>query len=143
MSFFVGEYRVSLDDKGRMRVPNKLREQLKSGYVLFAGTGNCIVLSTSEYFKEKYYPKIMEAQLSELDKQEASRMLGSTMQTPDEDGQGRFMLQSNLKKFAHISKKIVFLGVFDRIEIWSEEVYDKKYSIDKLDMTKVVKVLEI
>lgn len=143
MSFFVGEYRVSLDDKGRMRVPNKLREQLKSDYVLFAGTSNCIVLSTREYFQEKYLPKIIGSLMSESEKQEAMRMLGSTMQTPEEDGQGRFMLQQKLKDVAHIKKKMVFLGVFERIEIWSEEVYDKKYSIDKLDMNKVVKVLEI
>lgn len=141
--FFCGEQRLSLDDKGRMRIPNKLRAKLDDEYVIYAGTNDCLFVISQKAFQEKYYDLIQDTLLSEEEKQEAFRKLSSTVQVPEEDNQGRFILQSKLKSIANIKKKMVFLGVLDRIEIWSEEVYDSKYSSENINMMDVARTLNI
>lgn len=143
MFFCTGEQRLSLDDKGRMRIPMKMFEKLGKDFVVYAGTNDCLFVVPMKDFQEKYYEISQDLLLNEKEKQEALRKLSSTVQVPEIDAQGRFILQPKLKAVAKISKKMVFLGVMDRIEIWSEEVYDARYSVDNIDMTEVVNTLKI
>ena len=70
-------------------------------------------------------------------------MFSSTVFTPEEDAQGRFILPAKLREYAKINKKMVFLGAMNRVEIWSEEKYDEVYGIDKLDINGAVRALGI
>ena len=49
------------------------------------------------------------------------------MSIPEEDNQGRFVLDANLRRIAKIQKDVVFVGMFDRIELWSAEIYNERF----------------
>lgn len=145
--FVCGEIRMALDDKGRLRVPMKFRLALgegdcKANYVIYAGTNGSLIVETERSFKKRICDPMLDVPISDHVKQDAFRKLCSTLQTPEEDNQGRFVLQSKLKILAGIKKKVVFLGVGDRIEIWSEEVYDGNFAPENIDMNAVFEALE-
>lgn len=142
MQFF-GVHKLVLDEKNRMRIPNKFRAKLNDNYIICGGTGGCLFVLGEEEFNALFTDKLNELKLSEEEKQDALRALSSTMQVPEEDAQGRFVLQSNLKSFASINKKLVFVGVLNRIEIWSEEAYEAKWGQIKPDINAVVKLLKV
>lgn len=51
----------------------------------------------------------------------------ATMSIPEEDNQGRFVLDANLRRIAKIQKDVVFVGMFDRIELWAAETYNERF----------------
>ena len=140
---FCGEYRLSLDEKGRMRIPNKLRAKLGAEYVMYAGTSGSLIIVPQKDFDEKYADQMANTRLMDAEEQRAFRILCSTTFEPEEDAQGRFVLPAKLKTIAKIKKKMVFLGVIDRIEVWSEESYDESFDPAKIDMDAVVNTLLI
>ncbi|MBR1746797.1 MAG: cell division/cell wall cluster transcriptional repressor MraZ [Clostridia bacterium] len=140
---FCGEYRLSLDDKGRMRIPNKLRAQLEDEFVISAAPGGCLMLLPRKEFERRFTARTETLNLRDRAEQTALRKLCSTACIPEEDSQGRFVLPAKLKTLGGIKKKLVFLGVVDRIEIWSEERYDEDYDPESIDMDEVVDALVI
>lgn len=124
MAFF-GEYNLQLDDKSRMRIPAKLRAQIAGNFYILNGTGGCLFVMTEEKFN-KYVEKFASVPVSDFVAQNAIRRITSSVVQPDEDNQGRFVLPAKAKEYARIDKRVVFIGVNDRMEIWSEEVYNEK-----------------
>ena len=141
---YLGEYRVTLDDKGRMRIPNKIKSQLGSNTVtICAGTDHCLFLMTEKEFSEKIIDLAEETPFKAFPKQKALRMFSSTVFVPEEDAQGRFVLPQKLKAYSGIDKKIVFLGAIDRVEIWSEEAYEAEFGLDEININSAVEILGI
>lgn len=139
---FLGVHKISLDEKGRIRIPSKFRAKLKDDYLLCGGTGNCLFVLNGDDYENLFGESFLDAKLSDSNVQESMRALCSLVQEPEEDSQGRFVLQTNLKEYADIKKKIVFVGVMNRIEIWPEEIYDQRWSKSKPDIDKAVKNLD-
>ena len=125
---FFGTHKLSLDDKNRMRLPAKFRAKIGNDFVLCLGTDGCLFVMSEEEFSN-FISKIENVPLSSHDKQNAIRAITSKIFTPEEDNQGRFILPSELKRIVKINKKVVFMGVMNRIEIWSEELYNEKFGI--------------
>ncbi|MDD4120062.1 MAG: division/cell wall cluster transcriptional repressor MraZ [Clostridia bacterium] len=122
---FFGEYHLQLDDKNRMRIPNKLRNLIGEEYYLLHGTGGCLFVMPPDEF-EKIAEKIDSIPLSNLKAQDAVRKIMSSLIIPEEDSQNRFILPQKARDYAGIQKQVVFIGVNKRIEIWSEEKYIEK-----------------
>lgn len=122
---FFGEYHLQLDDKNRMRIPNKLRNLIGEEYYLLHGTGGCLFVMPPDEFK-KFAEKIDSIPLSNLKAQDAVRKIMSSLIIPEEDSQNRFILPQKARDYAGIQKQVVFIGVNKRIEIWSEEKYIEK-----------------
>lgn len=122
---FFGEYHLQLDDKNRMRIPNKLRNLIGEEYYLLHGTGGCLFVMSPDEF-EKIAEKIDSIPLSNLKAQDAVRKIMSSLIIPEEDSQNRFILPQKARDYAGIQKQVVFIGVNKRIEIWSEEKYIEK-----------------
>lgn len=140
-TMFFGTHRLSLDDKNRMRLPAKFRAKMGDDFVLFLGTDGCLFVMSEEEF-ENFIKKIENVPLSAHDKQNAIRAITGRVYIPEEDAQGRFILPSELKKAANINKKVVFMGVRNRIEIWSEEIYDAKFSLSENTMDAAIDALK-
>lgn len=141
---YLGEYRVTLDDKSRMRIPNKIKAQLGSDAVtICAGTDHCLFLMTEKEFSENIIDLAMETPFKSFPKQKALRMFSSTVFVPDEDAQGRFVLPQKLKTYSGIDKRVVFLGAINRVEIWSEEAYEEQFGLDEININNAVEVLGI
>jgi MraZ protein len=138
---FFGTHHLSLDDKNRMRLPAKFRAKIGDDFVLFLGTDGCLFVMSEQEF-ENFISKIDAVPLSAHDKQDAIRAITSRVFIPEEDAQGRFVLPAELKKAADIDKKITFMGVRNRIEIWSSQVYDNKFGGSAASIDNAVDALK-
>lgn len=121
----VGEYSHQIDNKNRIRIPNKLRGNETSLY-FGKGTNGCIFVFTYEVITETL-EKLREITLSDADRQKSLRSFTKSFHQVDCDGQGRMIIPSDLKDFAKIKKDVVICGVGTRVEIWAKEVHDKYY----------------
>jgi MraZ protein len=123
-----GEYNQQIDEKGRVRVPAKLKSQLCENVTVTKGTNGCLFLFSSKMWHEGLSQKLSLVPLSDLSMQKSLRVFFSSADTLEEDNQGRCLLPRNLREFAKIKKDIVFIGVGNRAEIWAKEVYDSYMS---------------
>jgi len=121
---FIGEYQHNIDPKGRLAVPAKFRPVLTKGAVVTKEVDNCLSLYTKDEW-EKYADKIAALPTSKTDARAFARFkLGSAMDL-EIDKQGRMLVPEYLRKSAGISKKVVILGLYNRLEIWDQAKWNK------------------
>lgn len=120
---FIGEYQATIDDKGRISIPAKFRPQLSEKVVVTRGLDNSLFLYTLEEWK-KLAEKLASLPISTANTRAFSRLMLAGAMDCEIDKQGRIILPGYLKDFAKIQKKIVFAGLFNRIEVWSEELWN-------------------
>lgn len=122
---FIGEYNGTIDDKARISIPAKFRSSLsKSQVVVTRGLDNSLVLYTLDEWK-KLAEKLASLPISTANTRAFSRLMLAGAMDCDIDKQGRIVLPGYLKEFAKIQKKLVFAGMYNRIEIWGEELWEK------------------
>lgn len=138
---FFGTHRLSLDDKNRMRLPSKFRAKIGDDFVLCQGTDGCLFVMSEPEF-ETFINKIDNVPLSNHEKQNAIRAITSRVYLPEEDAQGRFVLPQELKRTSSINKKLVFMGVRNRIEIWGEEKYEQLFQNDENSIDNAIDALQ-
>ena len=126
---FLGEYQHSIDQKGRVILPAKFREELADGMVIAMGLDKCLFVYTpAEWAKLEDSIREMPLISNQNARAFTRRLLsGATKGAPDK--QGRVSLPQNLRDFAGISKDVVVIGVGSRAEIWDKEVW-AKYSAE-------------
>jgi len=128
---FFGEFNYQLDEKNRVRIPSKLRNEFAGSYVVTKGTNNSLFIFAKEYFQTQFVERLNEIPVFDIEAQRPIRALLSSSFEVEEDKQGRFVVPANLKEFANITKDIVFVGVGNRLELWSLENWKKYNSLDK------------
>ncbi len=114
---FIGEYSHNLDDKGRLAIPVKFRDQLKKGAVVTRGLDNCLFLYTKTEW-QKLAAKLAALPISQANSRAFSRLMLAGAMDIDVDKQGRVILPEYLRKFASLKKELVLTGLYNRIEIW-------------------------
>ena len=119
---FIGEYQASLDEKGRISIPVKFRSQLKKKVVVTRGLDNSLFLYNMDEWK-KLAEKLASLPISTANSRGFQRLMLAGAMDCDVDKQGRIVVPGYLKDFAKISKKAVVAGLYNRIEIWSEELW--------------------
>jgi MraZ protein len=137
---FIGEYTATIDDKGRISIPAKFRGQLKSKIVVTRGLDNSLFLYTIEEWK-KLAEKLASLPISTANTRAFSRLMLAGAMDCDIDKQGRVILPSYLKEFAKIHKKLVFAGLYNRIEIWSEDLWQAYKTQTEKDSNKIAEQL--
>ena len=120
---FIGEYQATIDEKGRISVPAKFRTQLKAKVVVTRGLDNSLFLYGLDEW-EKLAEKLASLPISTANTRAFSRLMLAGAMDCEVDKQGRIMLPGYLKEFAKIDKKIIFAGLYNRIEVWSEELWN-------------------
>ena len=128
---FIGEYKHNIDAKGRMAVPAKFRQLLKKGAVVTRGLDNCLFLYPKNKWEE-IAQKFANLPISQAKARAFARhMLAGAVQV-EFDNQGRITLPDYLRQFAGIKKRTVVAGLYDRLELWNEETWNKyKTSTEK------------
>ncbi len=128
---FIGEYNHSMDEKGRLAIPVKFRVEFKNGAVVTKGLDNCLFLFTKQAWKE-LANKLSKLPISQSKSRAFARMMLAGAMDVKLDKQGRIMLPDYLRKYGNLSKKNVIAGVFNRLEIWNEKIWDVyKESVEK------------
>ncbi|OWZ84122.1 division/cell wall cluster transcriptional repressor MraZ [Natranaerobius trueperi] len=120
---FLGEYSHTLDAKGRIIIPAKFRDGLGEKFVATRGLDNCIFVYPIDEWK-KLEEKIRNLPLTKADARAFSRFFLSGAAECEFDKQGRINLPSNLIKYAKLEKDAVVIGVSNRVEIWSQEIWE-------------------
>lgn len=121
---FIGEYSHNMDDKGRLAVPAKFRAVLKQGAVVTKGLDNCLFLYGKKEWEE-LAGKLSKLPISKANTRAFARLMLAGAMDVDFDSQGRIMLPEYLRKFAVLKKKVIIAGLFDRLEIWDEDNWNK------------------
>lgn len=120
---FIGQYSHNIDAKGRLAVPAKFRSELRKA-VVTKGLDNCLFLYPKKEW-DKRAEKIAALTVSKSNTRAFSRlMLGGAMSV-EVDGQGRVILPDYLRDFAGLDKKVVIVGLYNRLEIWDEAKWNK------------------
>ena len=114
---FIGEYQASIDDKARVIIPAKFRSSLKNKVVITRGLDNSLVLYTLDEWK-KLAEKVASLPISTANNRAFSRLMLAGAMDCEIDKQGRIVLPGYLKEYAKIAKKMVFAGLYTRIELW-------------------------
>ncbi|MGC4375537.1 division/cell wall cluster transcriptional repressor MraZ [Fictibacillus sp. Mic-4] len=123
---FMGEYQHNIDDKGRMIIPAKFREELGNTFILTRGMDQCIF----GYPLEEW--KVLEEKLKKLpftkkDARAFTRFFFSGATECQLDKQGRVNIAPPLREYAKLEKDCVVLGVSNRIEIWSKSIWEEYF----------------
>lgn len=118
-----GEFNHSIDSKGRLIIPSKLRDSLGEHFVITKGMDGCLFLYPENEW-EAFEEKLRTLPLTNKKAREFKRFfLGSAVEG-EIDKQGRVLLSSSLRTYANLEKEVVLAGVLDKVEIWSKEAWD-------------------
>ena len=120
---FIGEYNYSIDSKGRLAIPAKFRSELKSGAVVTRGLDNCLFVYTKKEWTV-LAEKLANLPISQANSRAFSRLMLAGAMDVKLDSQGRIMLPEYLRKYSEINKKVVVAGLFNRLELWSEDKWE-------------------
>ena len=125
----IGEYEHSLDVKGRLIMPSKLREDIGEKFIITKGLdGSLFVFSQTEWIK--FEEKLKTLPLSNRNARDFVRFFLSGATECEIDKQGRFLIAGNLREYANLEKDVVIIGVGTRLEIWNKDKW-KKYNSDE------------
>ena len=120
----IGEYEHSLDAKGRLIMPAKLREDIGEKFIITKGLDGCLfAFSIAEW--KIFEEKLRSLPISNKDARKFSRFFFAGAIDCEIDKQGRFLISSNLREFAELIKDVIIVGMDSRIEIWSKEKWNK------------------
>ncbi len=129
---FMGEYNHTIDAKGRLIVPSKLRELLGDDFVITKGLDGCLFAYDNCGF-HVFEEKLKSLPLTNKDARQFVRFFLAGAASVEVDKQGRILIPSILREFAEITKDAVLVGVGSRIEIWSKERWLSATTFDDME----------
>ncbi|MBI9070484.1 MAG: division/cell wall cluster transcriptional repressor MraZ [Melioribacteraceae bacterium] len=140
---FVGSYKYSVDAKGRVSIPAKLRKNVNpeanDNFMMTRAMDQCIVVYPMDLWKDTIETKIN--QLDEFD-ETGNRFLRIYLQNAFDDtidSQARISLPQHLRNFAGIEKDALIIGAGKKIEIWNPTIYDEYLNADSRTYTEIAK----
>lgn len=121
---FFGRFNHSLDDKGRLVIPSKMREQFSRLIYIMKGYDGALAI-----YKEQEFLKLVEqAEKLDFNKKNTRFYLRSQLASTCElelDKQGRVQIPTQLLNQYKIGKDVIIIGVGDHIEVWDKAIYEK------------------
>jgi MraZ protein len=119
----IGEYTHAIDDKNRVSLPSKFRKSIGKTMILTRGLDNCLSIYSLADWKN-ISEKLGGLNFGDANSRKFNRyMLASAVEiTPD--GAGRILIPQHLKDEVKIEGKVVFAGVYNRIELWNDSVWE-------------------
>ena len=119
----IGEYHHSIDEKGRLIIPSKFREDIGNSFVVTRGLDGCLfVYSLIEW--EKIVTKLKKLPFTKKDTRTFMRFFLAGATVCEFDRQGRVNLVNSLIEYAGLKKECLIIGVNDRLEIWALDKYN-------------------
>ena len=120
----LGQYRHSVDNKGRLIIPNEFRKDLSNTLYVTKGIENCVFVF-SETTWQVLAGKIASLPMAKKAGREFARIFLATASEETIAAQGRITIPRHLREYAEIDKKVVTVGIGERMEIWSESLWDQ------------------
>ena len=130
----IGEYEHTLDAKGRVSMPAKLRRDMGEAFIVTKGLDGCLFAFSQEEWMN-FETKLKSLPLSDKNARNFVRFFLAGATECELDKQGRFLIPANLRKEAKLEKEAVIIGVGTRLEIWNKETWlakDEEISADEI-----------
>ena len=129
---FLGTYAPKLDDKGRIILPAKFREELASGVVVTRGQERCLYVFSQREF-EVMHEAIRKAPVTSKQGRDFLRLFlsGANQEMPDK--QHRVTIPAGLREYAGLGRDLTVIGAGNRAEIWDTEAWNNYYEATEAD----------
>ena len=140
---FIGSFKYSVDTKGRVSIPAKLRKfvdpKSNDAFVMTRGTTKCIDVYPMNFWEELVQSKLN--QLNSFEPKEAMflRMFLQEAAEDKLDSQSRLLIPKNLIDYAELSKDVLILGAIKKIEIWNPQNYEDYLRTSELSYEEIAK----
>ena len=121
---FMGEYYHTLDEKMRLTIPSKLRDLLHGEFIITRGLEKCLYIYTQEEWN-KLVAKLETLPFTKKDARIFIRSFFSAASKVSLDKSGRIALAKNHLTYANLEKNCVIIGANNRLEVWSEELWNE------------------
>ena len=132
----IGEYEHSLDVKGRLILPAKIREDMGDKFIVTKGLDGCLFgFSQNEW--TNFEEKLKTLPLTNKNARDFVRFFLSGATECEIDKQGRFLIAGNLREYANLEKDAIIIGVGTRIEIWNREKWKSYNSDEKISADEI------
>jgi MraZ protein len=128
---FLGEYEHNMDDKGRLAVPARFREELGDGVVITRGFDRCL-MGFPKTVWETLAQQVSGLSLGHGEARNLRRLLFSGAADITLDRQGRILIPQNLREYAGLGEQVIIAGLNTHFEIWSSERW--REVLDALDI---------
>ena len=136
----IGEYRHNIDDKGRIIIPSKFREEIGMKFVVTRGLDGCLFVYSMDNWN-KIVSKLQTLPFTKKDARTFMRFFLSGATVCEFDKQGRINLSNSLILYAGIQKECTIIGVNDRLEIWASEKLDAIMEENELNFSAIAENL--
>ncbi|WP_377889360.1 division/cell wall cluster transcriptional repressor MraZ [Alkalihalobacillus sp. R86527] len=133
---FMGEYQHTVDEKGRMIIPAKFRDELGDTFVLTRGLDKCIFGYPMEEW-EALEEKMKTLPFTKKDARAFTRFFFSGATECQLDKQGRVNIAGTLRQYAELEKECVVIGVSNRLEIWSKPVWEDYFNASEESFSEI------
>jgi len=120
----IGEFKHTIDDKNRVSLPSKFRKEVGKKVIVTHGLDNCLFLYTLKEW-ETIAKQLGSLGMGQADTRGFNRYILASAAEVLVDSVGIILIPENLRQAIGIKNKIVFAGLYNRIEIWEEEAWDK------------------
>ena len=127
---FLGTYEPRLDDKGRVILPARFREDMEGGVVLTRGQERCLYAFPAQEF-ESMTADLQRAPLASKQARDWVRVMlsGASKEIPDK--QGRIVVPPNLRAYAGLGKELAVIGAGSRAEIWDATAWREYLAVQE------------
>ena len=119
----IGEYHHNIDEKGRLIIPSKFRDEIGKEFIVTRGLDGCLFIYSKGQW-EKIVTKLQTLPFTKKDARTFNRFFLSSATVCVFDKQGRINIPSNLINYANIQKECTIIGVNDRLEVWASDKFD-------------------
>lgn len=130
----MGEFEHTLDNKGRISMPAKLKKDMGDTFILTKGLDGCLFAFSKEEWLN-FETKLKSLPLSDKNARNFVRFFLAGATECEIDKQGRFLIPSNLRDAAKLEKEAIIIGVGTRLEIWDKSIWktkDEEISADEI-----------
>ena len=138
----LGEFRHSMDSKGRVFVPARWRDDFAEGIVLAQGLDHCVYIFPQAKFEE-LATRLEDLPVTRKTNRDYARLLLGTASEEQMDKQGRITLPQGLREWGRLDREVVLTGVRARGEIWDRKACDSyKHSVEN-EYENIAEALEM
>lgn len=138
---FLGEYEYKVDNKGRLPLPPKFRQELGGELMVTRGAEKCIVLYTAAEW-HKLADQLAARTVSPSKLRRLNRVLFGAAFSLTLDGQGRIALPQPLRQYAQIEDTAVIVGANNCVEIWNPDLWNTEKASAEEQAWQIIESLE-
>lgn len=114
---FLGTYTPRLDEKGRLALPAKYRDEMADGVVITPGQERCLFVFSRDGFAERF-ARLLAAPVGSRQARDATRFIAAGAHDDVPDKQGRITLPPKLRTYAGLDRDLTVVGAMSRLEVW-------------------------